>query len=237
MTAKADPDDRLLVPKHTGAKGQAFTTWKKPFLDACEGKGDDDGSWTDCFLGTDPQAGLSGAQIRRRTVRRRESYACLLRHLDDESLKDVIRAEAPKNGRQAWLVLERECAEPVSALHINQKVVEINGITIEKDIGISASTVTDLNRMLIGKNSELPSANQLNADEIAEKFLACILQPPSLAARATELLECPSTDRDPRFYTQPAVGPPAVPGGWERRTLVHAFNELWRASWKRGELG
>jgi predicted RNA-binding protein YlxR (DUF448 family) len=52
--------------------------------------------------------------------------------MDDDSLKAVIRAEAGplavnpqdrSNGRVAWLVIQRECDEPASALHINTKIL------------------------------------------------------------------------------------------------------------------
>lgn len=66
---------------------------------------------------------------------RGESYSGLLQHISDESLKAVIRAEAGPNavnaadrmnGRTAWLTVERECQEPMSALHVNSKIIEFN---------------------------------------------------------------------------------------------------------------
>ena len=70
-------------------------------------------------------------------------------HMDDDSLKAVIRAEAGplavnpqdrSNGRVAWLVIQRECDEPSSALHINTKILEYNGLTIQKDVGVTKAT-------------------------------------------------------------------------------------------------
>ena len=82
---------RLVCPKFSGNKGKEFTAWKRPYLDGCYLKGDDDASYTECYLGTDPQAGLSAAQLRRRAVRRRESAYFLIMHIEDESLKEVLR--------------------------------------------------------------------------------------------------------------------------------------------------
>ena len=91
-----DSRPRLIYKPYSGKKGPEFEPWVVGFLDAAEGKGDDDASWADCFKGTDPQAGLTQAQTRRRTQRRREAYACLMDHIEDESLKDTIH---PRNGR------------------------------------------------------------------------------------------------------------------------------------------
>lgn len=137
-------------------------------------------SWDECYLGTDPQGGLPPAGVRRRTVRRRECYGTLLMHISDESLKAVIRAEAgpnapnpadrrnKRNGRTAWLTLERECSDPASTLHVNMRIMEFNGLTIAKDVGISESTVTDFYRLLISKNADLPAANQFDTDFITD---------------------------------------------------------------------
>ena len=92
--SSTESQPRLIAAKFAGQRGYQFTEWAKEFLDAAAGKGDEDASWADCYLGQDPQAGLNAAQLRRRTQRRRESYSALLQHMDDDSLKAVIRAEA-----------------------------------------------------------------------------------------------------------------------------------------------
>ena len=67
MAPKDDDNGyRLLCPKFNGVKGPAFTAWAREFMDATEAKGDEDGSWADCYQGLDPQAGLTAAQVRRR---------------------------------------------------------------------------------------------------------------------------------------------------------------------------
>ena len=35
---------RLLAPKYSGEKGEAFEKWAKGFLDAADGEGDEEGS-------------------------------------------------------------------------------------------------------------------------------------------------------------------------------------------------
>jgi len=84
----------MTAKKHDGSKGAAWEKWKTEYLDAAAGKGDDMASWADTFNGTDQQVGLTAAQVRARTKRRREAYSSLLLHLDDEGLKATIRAEA-----------------------------------------------------------------------------------------------------------------------------------------------
>ena len=49
---------------------------------------------TSSVRGDDNAGGLSAAQTRRRGQNRREAYACILKHVTDDSLKAVIRAEA-----------------------------------------------------------------------------------------------------------------------------------------------
>ena len=59
--------------RHDGSKGRKYTLWKDGFLDAAQGRGDDDFdySWAQVFLGTDgPQAGLGAAPARKQAKRR-----------------------------------------------------------------------------------------------------------------------------------------------------------------------
>jgi hypothetical protein len=117
----------------------------------------------------------------------------------------VIRAEAGplavnpqdrSNGRVAWLVIQRECDEPASALHINTKILEYNGLTMLKDVGVTEATVTDFNRLIVKKNSDLPLANRFSDDSMTEKLLGAIITPPTLAQVADSLLQCPPGNRD-----------------------------------------
>ena len=240
---------RLLTDQFHGQKGPIFEAWKKPYLDAAEGKGDEDATWGECYLGTDPQIGLSAAQVRRRAIRRRESYAMLVQQVSDPSLKAVLRAEAgpnapnpvdKRNGRTAWLTLERECSDPASTLHVNMRIAEFNALTILKDAGISESTITDLNRLLISKNADLPITNQYGSDYITEKILGAITVPAHIATICDGLLQCAPTDRPSRLYAQAVAavgGGPPVPAGWHSRAVVAYLDELWRASFKRGDGG
>ena len=180
---RKDDGPHLLTPKYHGQRGPLFENWKVAFLDACAGKGDNVASFAECFLGLDPQAGLNNAGIALRKVRRRESYSMLMRHLSDPSLSDVIRTEAGPNavnpadrlnGRTAWQVLERECGDPTSTLNINVLILEWHSLSIAKDVGLSQSTMTDFDRLLVSKNSKLPVANRFSSDELTEKFLSGI---------------------------------------------------------------
>ena len=132
---------KLLCRKFNGQKGPAFTSWKKEYLDACEEKGDQDASYSMHYLGLAPAAGLTPAQVARRNTRQRESYGCLMRHIDDESLKATLRAQALRQGREAWQTLERECAEPTSALMVNAKILEWHSLTVAKDVGYNPGSI------------------------------------------------------------------------------------------------
>ena len=74
---------RLLTREHDGQPGEPFELWAKGFLDAATGKGDEDASWAATALGTDPQVGLTAAQVRRRTVRRRELYSAICWRIEE----------------------------------------------------------------------------------------------------------------------------------------------------------
>ena len=236
-SAEQTTGPRLLCPKHDGSKGVKYTAWLKVFIDALYGECDEDASLAETAEGTDPQQGLGGAQVKRRAKRRKQLYSTILQYLSDEDLQAVIRAEAAANGRTAMQILDRECTAPTSALEINKRILEWQQISITKDVGISASTITDLNRVLTRKNADLPAVRRYGSDEIVEKFLGAIITPPTLAKEADDLLQCPKGDLPARFYTQPqpAAVPPVV-GGWERGAIVERFDELWRAAFARGEL-
>ena len=149
---------RLLTREHDGQPGEPFELWAKGFLDAATGKGDQDASWAATALGTDPQVGLTAAQVSRRTVRRRELYSAIVLCQSDESIKDVLRTEANGNGRTAWIVLTRELGIPTSGLTVIDKIQAWHNLSILKDIGISEQTIERADRMLTGKNAELPMA-------------------------------------------------------------------------------
>ena len=121
MSREDDNRPRLLTRLYDGQQGERFELWKKEWLDAAEGKGDEDASWAQTALGTDPQVGLTPAQVRRRVTRRREVYSSLLTHMTDVTLKSVIRAEANRNGRSAMQILERELGVPTSGLEVVAK--------------------------------------------------------------------------------------------------------------------
>ena len=225
----------LLCRKAPREDGAAFTAWTEEYLDAAEGKGDEDASWAECYLGTDPQVGLTPQQTRRRARRRKESYAGLMAHLPegDETLKSTVRSEANRNGRQAWIVLCREKGERDSALAVNRKIQRYHGLSIAKNIGSRPSTIKDFNGLITQENNRLPAANQFDADSMTEKLIGAITFPATLASKADDLLQSPKAALDARFYTQPvaaAMGIAAVPGGWVRNEIVKYFDELWRSA-------
>ena len=58
MSSNKDDDRGLIAPSFDGQRGPAFTAWSKTFLDAAEGKGNEDFSWADVFRGDDAVGGL-----------------------------------------------------------------------------------------------------------------------------------------------------------------------------------
>ena len=159
-------------------------------------------------------------------------------HNTDESLKSIIRRDARDDGRRAWLIMIDQCGESTSALMVNPKVAAIAAITIPKDVGVKESSITDVARLLVMRNEDLPQARRYEPDRITEIFLSTITLPPTLAKEADDLLQAPVADLPTRFYTQAAPGAvPPIVGGWNHRVLVQHFDESWRASFKRGDQG
>ena len=84
----------LLCEKYDGRRGRPWQEWSAQWLDLMAGCGDDDASLAQTLLNTDPQVGLTPAQVKRRERRRRESYSLLIRHISDPELVAVIRNAA-----------------------------------------------------------------------------------------------------------------------------------------------
>ena len=93
--AEDEDGEKIIFPDCPCAKGPVFTRWKERVLDIGCGRGDEDASWSATLQGTDPAAGLSNAQVRRRAVRRRETYAALMRTLKKHPhMLKMVRTEA-----------------------------------------------------------------------------------------------------------------------------------------------
>ena len=119
---KDDDDDDKYMRKNSGRR-EEWDQWSLDYLDRVDGKGSDEASWAQRFLGTDVTIGLSAAQQRKRVQDNREAVSDLIRHQEPEDLKQVIR-DAGKNlpgplrsnARLAWQALQAQCQVPVTVL-------------------------------------------------------------------------------------------------------------------------
>ena len=59
MSTTTNERTKLLTDLFHGQRGPVYEAWKKPFLDAAATKGDDDASYDECYLGTDPRRSVS----------------------------------------------------------------------------------------------------------------------------------------------------------------------------------
>ena len=86
-------------------------------------------------------------------------------HIEDESLKDTIRADQPaqRNGRVAWQTLVRECRVPDSALTTGTKTLDWHATTIENTVGYCPSTMIDYNRTLTSKAAKFPATAEITS--------------------------------------------------------------------------
>ena len=60
-------ESHIIFEEFICERGEPWDRWKAGWLDAAEGWGDEDASWGDHVLNTEPNVGLTPAQVRRRT--------------------------------------------------------------------------------------------------------------------------------------------------------------------------
>ena len=242
---KDDDDEDKQMRKNTGRR-EEWDQWSVDYLDRVDGKGSDEASWAQRFLGTDVTIGLSAAQQRKRIQDNREAVSDLIRHQEPEDLKQVIRDAAKNraaplrsNARLAWQALQASCQIPMTVLQLQAKTKEWHSLSITEHVGVHETSLSEFDRLLGKKNSLLPVANKFSIDDIVEKFIAAISFPASLASAADTMLNTPKADLPARFYTPPAAaiaGGAVIPGGWVRQAVVQHFEELWVAAFRRNEM-
>ena len=86
MVKNKDDDDDGHMRKNSGRR-EEWDQWALDYLDRVDGKGSDEASWAQRFLGTDVTIGLSAAQQRKRIQDNREAVSDLIRHQEPEDLK------------------------------------------------------------------------------------------------------------------------------------------------------
>ena len=128
---KDDDDEDKQMRKNTGRR-EEWDQWSVDYLDRVDGKGSDEASWAQRFLGTDVTIGLSAAQQRKRIQDNREAVSDLIRHQEPEDLKQVIRDAAKNraaplrsNARLAWQALQASCQIPMTVLQLQAKTKEV----------------------------------------------------------------------------------------------------------------
>ena len=87
------------------------------------------------YLGTDdsgePQgqaAPTSAAAQLRRTKRNKAGYALLYQHVPDDKIRQLMVNEAFQDARAAWLLLQRECDEPVTELELEDLKADVRSL-------------------------------------------------------------------------------------------------------------
>ena len=72
MSTNKDDKSFLIAPLFDGQRGPMFLAWSKKFLDAAEGKGNEDFSYADVFRGDDNAIQPLGTREARTAVAARE---------------------------------------------------------------------------------------------------------------------------------------------------------------------
>ena len=75
MPPSDDEHERLLCRKNPGKRGAVYEDWEKEYLDAAGGKGDEDASWEDTYLGRDTRVCITSKSDIGKSTRFRHSQA------------------------------------------------------------------------------------------------------------------------------------------------------------------
>ena len=171
---------------YSGKKGISFEIWARDFQAAMAGEyidSNDMNNLEETMLGTDiggdvylagGGAGANQVETRRRNKRLRVLYSHIYRHVNEPRLREMIASQANNDGRAAFQLLVRNCRERVTDLEMQAQDMQFDGVSIEKDIGCSADTITLLDRLLCGLNARRPADRRKTDDQMTLKLLSCL---------------------------------------------------------------
>ena len=180
------------------------------------------------------QVGAQAAATRKMNARQAGLLNELYGAVTDERLKtligdiDVNPVNGQGSGRRAWLLIERECSEPMTDLIIRSIQTKFNQATMRSAVGFSESTITDFNRYQNATAARLPLANQPDETTCTLKLLECISAEcpnPALALEATKELQANGAAR--RFVRAQQPGQ-AVGQMRDLQAAVSYFDGMWR---------
>lgn len=223
------------APPYEGTKGVAFENWERHLVAGIADLGDDDAALEDTLYGLDPggddaaapPAGGPAAN-RRRLKRLRELYGILYRHVENEDLR-LMASALHRDGRQFWLMLERECRKPITDLELIAMDLAWSQCTILVTVGYVSDSVTAFSRHLQKLNARRPVANRKSLNERCTKILDSVSKVELFSVEALKELQA---DAATQRFVFPAGH--AQAGQRDYSSLVAYLDSLWRAAFDAG---
>ena len=223
------------APPYDGAKGVAFENWERDLVAGIAELGDEECSLEESMYGVDPggddpSAPPVGGPVsrRRRGKRLRDLYGILYRHVENEDLR-LMAGSLNRDGRQFWLMLERECRKPVTDLELIAMDQEWSQCTILVTVGYLCDSVTAFSRHLQKLNARRPVANRKTLSERCTKVLSSLSVVELFSTEAFKELQA---DASAQRFVFPAGH--AQAGQRDYSSLVAYFDGLWRAAFEAG---
>ena len=123
-----------------GEKGLAFEVFERNLVAGITDISDEESSLDETLYGRDPggddpAAAAGGAAMQgRHTKRLRDLYAIIYQHVENEELR-LMAAAINRNGREFWLLLERECRKPITDLELISMDAEWASCSVLASVG------------------------------------------------------------------------------------------------------
>jgi hypothetical protein len=119
-------------------------------------------------------AGQAGIAMQAKSAlafeaRKRKSFGLIRQHVEDETIRDDIDANAPGDGPAAWLIVIAAGTAQQTALFDDTQDIEWNSATVFL-VGISETTIRDFKGLLLRLNRERPLAEQKSNAQIFRNY-------------------------------------------------------------------
>ena len=175
-------------------------------------------------------AGQAGVTMQAKSTlafeaRKRKSFGLIRLHIEDETIRDDIDANAPGDGPAAWLIVIAAGTAQQTALFDDTQDIEWNGATLFL-VGISETTIRDFKGLLLRLNRERPNPEQKTNAQIFRKLLNSITFPSDIRVICEGQLQAPTWIH----VGGGMAGEPSLPIAEQKLT------ELWKRRVQNGQI-
>ena len=163
-TKSGEDRNKLDCAQNPGTRGEAWEQWQETWTEFAQAEYEyqDDSSWLDTTENRDHGSlngaalPVGGAQLQEATRKRRRRQFAVTRALarlqTDSRLRKLIVRLPPGDGltndaagngigRRAWMLLEQECGETMTALEIRKYKKEFADVGIATHVGYSRTSI------------------------------------------------------------------------------------------------